>query len=178
MPTQNPAAPADMAHWRIGEAARRSGVLAANMRYYEKEGLLSPGGRDGNSYRLYSDADVHRLRFIRRSRDLGFTVEQIGGLLDLWSDRSRASSDVKSFALEHVQRLKEKMAEIEAMVRTLESLADHCHGDDRPECPIIEGLAEDDGDSLRPKRREPQRFGRPGGQSARPHGAGAAKVTH
>jgi Cu(I)-responsive transcriptional regulator len=162
----------------IGRASKLSGVSTKMIRYYEQTGLIPKAARHNSGYRDYDDADVHRLRFIRRSRDLGFTVEQIGGLLDLWSDRSRASSDVKSFALEHVQRLKEKMAEIEAMVRTLESLADHCHGDDRPECPIIEGLAEDDGDSLRPKRREPQRFGRPGGQSARPHGAGAAKVTH
>jgi len=161
----------------IGRASKLSGVSTKMIRYYEQTGLIPKAARHNSGYRDYDDADVHRLRFIRRSRDLGFTVEQIGGLLDLWSDRSRASADVKSFALEHVERLKEKMAEIEAMVRTLESLADHCHGDDRPECPIIEGLAEDDGDSLRPKRREPQRFGRPGGQSARHHGA-ATKVTH
>lgn len=160
----------------IGRASKLSGVSTKMIRYYEQTGLIPKAARHNSGYRDYDDADVHRLRFIRRSRDLGFTVEQIGGLLDLWSDRSRASSDVKSFALGHIERLKEKMTEIEAMVRTLESLADHCHGDDRPECPIIDGLAENDGDSLRPRRREPQRFGRPGGQSARHHG-GAAKVT-
>lgn len=160
----------------IGRASKLSGVSTKMIRYYEQTGLIPKAARHNSGYRDYGDADVHRLRFIRRSRDLGFTVEQISGLLDLWSDRSRASSDVKSFALGHIERLKEKMTEIEAMVRTLESLADHCHGDDRPECPIIDGLAENDGDSLRPRRREPQRFGRPGGQSARHHG-GAAKVT-
>lgn len=161
----------------IGRAAKISGVSPKMIRYYEQTGLIPKVARQDSGYRDYDDADVHRLRFIRRARDLGFTVEQIGELLGLWSDRSRASADVKAFALEHIERLKEKMAEIEAMVRTLESLADHCHGDDRPECPIIEGLAEEDGDSLRPKRREPQRFGRQGGQSARHHAA-TTKVTH
>ena len=124
----------------IGRASKLSGVSTKMIRYYEQTGLIPKAARHNSGYRDYGDADVHRLRFIRRSRDLGFTVEQISGLLDLWSDRSRASSDVKSFALGHIERLKEKMTEIEAMVRTLESLADHCHGDDRPECPIIDGL--------------------------------------
>ena len=115
------------------------------IRYYEQTGLIPKAARHDSGYRDYDEADVHRLRFVRRARDLGFTVEQIGGLLGLWSDRSRASADVKAFTLEHIERLREKMAEIEAMVRTLETLADHCHGDDRPDCPIIEGLAEGDG---------------------------------
>lgn len=151
----------------IGRAAKISGVSPKMIRYYEQTGLIPRAARQDSGYRDYDDADVHRLRFIRRARDLGFTVEQIGELLGLWSDRSRASADVKAFALEHIEQLKEKMAEIQAMVRTLETLADHCHGDDRPDCPIIEGLAEGDGTPSHLVPREPQRFGRAGGQSAR-----------
>lgn len=150
----------------IGRAAKMSGVSTKMIRYYEQTGLIPKAARHDSGYRDYDDSDVHRLRFIRRSRDLGFTVEQIGELLGLWSDRSRASSDVKSFALGHIERLREKMAEIEAMVRTLETLADHCHGDDRPGCPIIEGLADDDGGPSHLERREPQRFGKFGGKPA------------
>ena len=124
----------------IGRAAKISGVSPKMIRYYEQTGLIPKAARQDSGYRDYDDADVHRLRFIRRARDLGFTVEQIGELLGLWSDRSRASADVKAFALEHIERLKEKMAEIEAMVRTLETLANHCHGDDRPDCPILRDL--------------------------------------
>lgn len=159
----------------IGRAAKMSGVSTKMIRYYEQTGLIPKAARHDSGYRDYDEADVHRLRFIRRSRDLGFTVEQIGELLGLWSDRSRASSDVKAFALGHIERLREKMAEIEAMVRTLETLVDHCHGDDRPECPIIEGLAEDDGGPLHLEPREPQHFGKPGGQAARRHGANPEK---
>ena len=151
----------------IGNAAKMSGVSTKMIRYYEQTGLIPKAARHDSGYRDYDDADVHRLRFIRRARDLGFTVEQIGELLGLWSDRTRASADVKQFALGHIERLRGKMAEIEAMVRTLETLADHCHGDDRPDCPIIEGLAEEDDAPSRLERREPRRFGKPGGQSAR-----------
>ena len=162
----------------IGRAAKISGVSPKMIRYYEQTGLIPKVARQDSGYRDYDDADVHRLRFIRRARDLGFTVEQIGELLGLWSDRSRASADVKAFALEHIERLKEKMAEIEAMVRTLETLANHCHGDDRPDCPIIEGLAEE-GDAMpRLQPREPRRFGRSGGQSARRHAASSSNRTH
>ena len=162
----------------IGRAAKISGVSPKMIRYYEQTGLIPKAARQDSGYRDYDDADVHRLRFIRRARDLGFTVEQIGELLGLWSDRSRASADVKAFALEHIERLKEKMAEIEAMVRTLETLANHCHGDDRPDCPIIEGLAEEGGATPRLQPREPRRFGRSGGQSARRHAAGSSNRTH
>ncbi len=151
----------------IGSAAKMSGVSAKMIRYYEQTGLIPKAARHDSGYRDYGEADVHRLRFIRRARDLGFTVEQIAELLGLWSDRSRASADVKSFALEHVERLREKMAEIDTMVRTLETLADHCHGDDRPDCPIIEGLAEQDDAPSHLERREPRRFGKPGSQAAR-----------
>lgn len=148
----------------IGRAAKISGVSPKTIRYYEQTGLIPKAARQDSGYRDYDDADVHRLRFIRRARDLGFTVEQIGELLGLWSDRSRASADVKAFALGHIDRLKKKVAEIEAMVRTLETLADHCHGDDRPDCPIIEGLAEEGGATPHLEPRQPRRFGRSGGQ--------------
>ncbi len=151
----------------IGRTAKMSGVSTKMIRYYEQTGLIPKAARRDSGYRDYDEADVHRLRFIRRSRDLGFTVKQIGELLGLWSDRSRASSEVKSFALEHIERLREKMSEMKAMLRTLETLADHCHGDDRPECPIIEGLAKDEGGPSHLARREPQRFGRSGGLPAR-----------
>ncbi len=156
----------------IGRASELSGVSAKMIRYYESTGLIPKAPRHDSGYRDYGDADVHRLRFIRRARDLGFTVEQIGELLDLWSDRSRASADVKAFALEHVERLREKMAEIDAMVGTLETLAGHCHGDDRPDCPIIEGLAEDDDVLSAIEPRGPQRFG---AASSRPAAASASR---
>jgi Cu(I)-responsive transcriptional regulator len=145
----------------IGQAARASGVSAKMIRYYEQIGLIPPAARKNAGYRDYDDKDVHRLRFIRHARDLGFTVEQMGGLLALWSDLDRSSADVKSLALEHITHLKEKQAEIERMIRTLETLAQSCHGDDRPECPIIDGLAEDVCRG-RVETREPARFGKPG----------------
>ena len=131
----------DTLHCRIGEAARRSGVSAANIRYYEKEGLLAPQGRSDNSYRFYSEADLHRLRFIRRARSLGFSIKQIEALLALWDDPHRASAEVKQLARTHAAELGEKIRELQAMQRTLETLARRCHGDDRPTCPILEDLA-------------------------------------
>ncbi|PJI87909.1 Cu(I)-responsive transcriptional regulator [Sphingomonas koreensis] len=161
----------------IGRAAKLSGVSAKMIRYYEQTGLIPQPLRQESGYRDYDDADVHRLRFIRRARDLGFAVEQIGDLLGLWSDRSRASADVKAIALEHVERLKDKVTEIEAMVRTLETLANHCHGDDRPDCPIIEGLAEGECGLPDLQPREPHRFGDPGEQSARRKGPQPRKAS-
>jgi Cu(I)-responsive transcriptional regulator len=125
----------------IGEAANASGVSAKMIRYYEQVGLIAPPARTGSGYRVYAQTDVHALRFIRRARDLGFTVEQIGELMQLWRDRGRASADVKRLALEHVSVLEAKMREIEAMAKALKHLAATCHGDDRPDCPIIEELA-------------------------------------
>lgn len=144
----------------IGEASRASGVSSKMIRYYEQTGLIPRAARRDSGYRDYDDADVHRLRFIRSARDLGFTVEQIGELLALWSDRGRASADVKALALDHVAALKQKQAEIAAMILTLENLAKRCHGDDRPDCPIIEGLAENDSGPA--ARARPRRFGRVG----------------
>jgi MerR family transcriptional regulator, copper efflux regulator len=128
----------------IGEAARASGVSAKMIRYYEQVGLLAPRGRSESGYRLYGPAEVHTLRFIRQARRLGFLVEDIRKLLALWHDRSRASSEVKAIALQHVGELNRRIAELEEMRDVLAHLARHCHGDARPDCPILEELASDD----------------------------------
>ncbi|GJE15498.1 Cu(I)-responsive transcriptional regulator [Methylobacterium marchantiae] len=140
----------------IGEAARATGVSAKMIRYYEETGLLPPAGRTESGYRLYGDEDLHSLRFVRRARDLGFSVEDIAGLLALWHDRARASSEVKAMALHHVADLRRRIAELEAMARTLASLADHCSGDTRPDCPILDDLAAGPSPTpRRPDRRKP-----------------------
>ena len=126
----------------IGQAAELSGVSAKMIRYYEQIGLISQAIRSDAGYRHYSSPDVHSLRFIRRARDLGFSVEQISELLVLWRDRDRASADVKAMALSHAGELKAKIAELQAMAQTLDHLAHHCHGNDRPDCPILADLAE------------------------------------
>ncbi|WP_144183671.1 Cu(I)-responsive transcriptional regulator [Elioraea rosea] len=126
----------------IGEAARASGVSAKMIRYYEATGLIAPVARTEAGYRDYSMAEVHTLRFIRRARELGFPMETIAGLLGLWQDRSRQSAEVKRIALEHAAALQEKVAALEAMAATLTRLAEHCHGDDRPDCPILDDLAD------------------------------------
>ncbi|AJD41647.1 Cu(I)-responsive transcriptional regulator [Rhizobium sp. SEMIA 4085] len=125
----------------IGQAAKASGVSAKMIRYYEQIKLITPAHRTESSYRTYCENDIHTLRFIRRARDLGFSVEQMKTLLALWRDRSRASADVKSIALEHIAELERKAAAIQAMTQTLKHLANHCHGDERPDCPIIEEFA-------------------------------------
>ena len=126
----------------IGQAAKASGVSAKMIRYYEQIGLIPNAIRSDAGYRTYSSSDVHSLNFIRSARDLGFSVEKIMKLLAVWRDRDRASSNVKEMALAHAAGLKAKIAELQAMVQTLEHLANHCHGNDRPDCPIIENLAE------------------------------------
>lgn len=128
----------------IGHAAEASGVSAKMIRYYEEIGLIGEAKRSASGYRHYDDADVHGLRFIRRSRDLGFSVEQIAALLALWHDRSRASADVRALALAHIEALNRKIGDLETMVRTLSTLAERCEGDQRPDCPIIDGLTSSD----------------------------------
>ena len=124
----------------IGEAAALTGVTAKMIRHYESIGLIPPANRTFANYRLYNDADLHRLRFIKRSRSLGFSMKQIETLLGLWNDPRRASAEVKQLAKAHAKALGEKIRELEAMQRTLETLARHCHGDHRPECPILDDL--------------------------------------
>ncbi|MFT4248578.1 MAG: Cu(I)-responsive transcriptional regulator [Pseudomonas sp.] len=126
----------------IGEAARRSGVSTKMIRYYEQSGLVPPPARLASGYRDYADNDVHRLRFVRHARDLGFDAGQIGELLSLWSDRRRASADVHALTLLHIARLRDKAAEIERMIAVLQRLADDCHHDTGPDCPILDELAE------------------------------------
>ncbi|WP_206951747.1 Cu(I)-responsive transcriptional regulator [Trinickia acidisoli] len=125
----------------IGEAARESGVTAKMIRYYESVELLAPKGRTDAGYRVYGGQEVHTLRFIRQARHLGFSIDDIRKLLALWQDRSRASAEVKAIALQHVADLERRIAELSEMRDTLTHLADHCHGDARPDCPILEGLA-------------------------------------
>ena len=124
----------------IGKAAAASGVSAKMIRYYESIGLLAAARRTDVGYRAYSDEDVHVLRFIRRARDLGFSLADIGELLALWQDQGRASADVKGIALAHVAALERKIAELQGMAATLRTLAEHCHGDARPDCPILTDL--------------------------------------
>jgi len=125
----------------IGEAARASGLPARTLRYYEAIGLVVPGGRRDNGYRDYDEADVHRLRFVQRARSLGFSVAECRELLALYDDRNRTSAEVKRIALERIAAIERKIRELEAMRRALQHLAERCHGDERPECPILDDLA-------------------------------------
>lgn len=124
----------------IGEAAKASGVSAKMIRYYESVGLIPPIHRTESGYRAYSGSDVHMLRFIRRARDLGFAVAEIHDLLDLWRDRSRKSADVKRVAMQHIQDLQRRIQELQQMSDTLQALTACCAGDERPDCPILQGL--------------------------------------
>jgi len=125
----------------IGEAAEASGVSAKMIRYYESIGLIPAAPRGENGYRVHSVNDVHTLAFIRRARHLGFSVAQIEKLVRLWQDKSRASAEVKAIAEAHIAELEHRIAELRAMSRTLGHLVNACHGDERPDCPIIEDLA-------------------------------------
>ncbi len=125
----------------IGEAARQSDVSAKMIRHYESLGLLPPAPRTEAGYRLYDDTAVHTLRFIRRSRDLGFSMKEIETLLGLWRNRRRASADVKRIAMAHADDLQRRIDEMQAMKRTLEQLARCCQGNARPDCPILDDLA-------------------------------------
>ncbi|QYY25642.1 MULTISPECIES: Cu(I)-responsive transcriptional regulator [unclassified Diaphorobacter] len=125
----------------IGTAAERAGVSARMLRHYESLGLLTGVARTDSGYRQYTEADVHTLRFIRRARDLGFSMEEIATLLGLWQDKQRASSQVKRIAQAHIDNLSERIAAMQAMQRSLQALVHCCHGDDRPDCPILDDLA-------------------------------------
>lgn len=125
----------------IGATSATTGVSAKMIRHYESIGLIPKASRTLAGYRLYADADLHRLQFIKRCRGLGFSMKQIAVLLDLWSDKQRASRQVKQLAQEHANDLAHRILEMQAMQRTLESLARNCHGDQRPDCPILDDLA-------------------------------------
>lgn len=127
--------------YNIGEAAKASGVSAKMIRHYEALGLLAEARRTQAGYRLYDQNDIHTLRFVGRSRDLGFPIKSIERLLGLWRNRRRSSGDVRRIAQQHIAELNQKIDELQAMRRTLERLVQHCHGDARPECPILEDLS-------------------------------------
>jgi len=124
----------------IGDAATQSGLPAKTIRYYEDIGLVAPG-RSGNGYRSFSDSDLHKLAFVQRARSLGFSIEECRALLSLYDDQSRASADVKALANTHLEQISEKIAGLQEMQKTLSELVHKCHGDDRPDCPILDGLA-------------------------------------
>ena len=124
----------------IGQAARHSGLSAKMIRYYESIGLLKPALRTDSGYRLYGANDLHTLAFIKRSRDLGFSLEEVGKLLTLWQDRGRASADVKALAHKHIVELNQKIEELAGLRDTLQDLVEHCQGNDRPDCPILKDL--------------------------------------
>ena len=130
-------------YYNIGEAAEATGISAKMIRYYESIGLIPKATRTFANYRVYSGNDVHSLKFVRRARDLGFSIEQIRTLLALWQNR-RPSAEVKRVALAHIAELEAKISALDSMRRTLAHLAAHCHGDDRPTCPILEELGRGD----------------------------------
>ena len=127
--------------FNISEAANESGISAKMIRHYESLGLLRPAKRTHAGYRIYEQNDLHILRFIRRARDLGFSIKDVEHLLGLWQNRRRASGDVRRIAERHIAELDQKILQLQGMRRTLEHLVDHCHGDQRPDCPILDDLA-------------------------------------
>ncbi len=150
----------------IGQASAASGVSAKMLRYYESIGLIPRAGRTEAGYRVYTDTDVQTLRFIRRARDLGLPIERVKLLVGLWHDRERSSADVKRVATEHVAELEAKILELMAVRDTLQDLADACHGDHRPECPILRDL---EGGGGKPRTAPPSR---------RKNSAGAPAAAH
>jgi Cu(I)-responsive transcriptional regulator len=136
---------------QIGSAAEASGVSAKMIRHYEAIGLIASGARRTNNYRSYDIRDVHELRFIRSARDLGFSLHEIRALLELWRDRSRKSADVKALAARHLDDIERRLVDLQALARTLRHLVASCHGDKRPDCPILESLG--DGRTPSPKPR-------------------------
>ena len=132
---------------KIGEASAKAGVSQRMIRHYERIRLIDPAARRDSGYRDYDERDVHTLRFIGRARDLGFPIEEIRTLVGLWNDRNRSSADVKALALARAAALKRKAGELDSMRRSLEKLAAHCHGDERPDCPILEDLESPTGEA-------------------------------
>lgn len=127
----------------IGAAAKATGVSAKMIRHYESVGLLPPASRTDAGYRVYGEKDIRTLQFIRRSRDLGFSIEEIRGLVSLWQDQTRPSREVKALAREHLNFLDRKLEELQSMKNALAHLVHCCHGDERPDCPILDSLAGD-----------------------------------
>ena len=125
----------------IGQAANASGVSAKMIRYYEDIGLVPKPARTDSNYRVYGEDEVHILRFVKRARSLGFSIEETGTLLGLWRDKSRASAEVRDIAQGHIAELETRIAELEGMRRTLQHLVHCCSGDNRPDCPILDDLA-------------------------------------
>jgi Cu(I)-responsive transcriptional regulator len=143
-----------MQEMNIGQAAEKGGVSAKMIRHYETIGLLNPARRTASGYRVYTESDVHTLRFIKQSRNLGFSMQQISNLLDLWRNQRRTSRKVKELALTHMEELDDRIRELQQIRQALDHLVNHCHGDERPDCPILEGLA--NGQEL--KNRTKSRF--------------------
>ncbi len=127
----------------IGQASAASGVSAKMIRHYEDTEIIPKPSRTGGNYRFYDNSDIQTLRLVRRARDLGFSIQQIATLVSLWRNRSRSSASVKRLALEHIEELERKIEHLRSMVRALQELADHCHGDTRPDCPILDDLAKE-----------------------------------
>ncbi|PCI42415.1 MAG: Cu(I)-responsive transcriptional regulator [Rhodospirillaceae bacterium] len=125
----------------IGTVSEKSGVSSKTIRYYESIGLIPPADRAKNGYRDYGPNDVETLRFVKRSRAMGFSVEDVRNLLDLWVNKDRASADVKAVALKHIDDVEKRIVELESIRDTLKNLTKCCKGNDRPDCPILEGLA-------------------------------------
>lgn len=126
----------------VSQAAQRSGLPAKTIRYYEDVGLIQPD-RDTNGYRRFTDADIHSLAFLKRARGLGFSIEECRQLMMLYKDKGRASQDVREIAVAHVAAIDAKLAELQSMRRTLDTLIHACHGDQRPDCPILDDMAGD-----------------------------------
>jgi MerR family copper efflux transcriptional regulator len=125
----------------IGEVAKATGFPAKTIRYYEGVGLLERPARSAGNYRVYGERDIATLRFVQRARHLGFSIKEIANLLQLWHDRKRASAEVRALAVAHLDAIGRKLAELQAMQATLQHLVERCHGDQRPDCPIIDDLA-------------------------------------
>lgn len=142
----------------IGKAAELSGISAKMIRYYEGVGLIRPAGRTAGGYRDYDDRDVAVLKFVQRARALGFSVKHIADLLALWQSRSRTSAEVKAIAADHIAEIDRKIKELQSMKATLSKLVACCHGDERPDCPILDDLASE---HVAPDDREPAAAGLP-----------------